>query len=338
VDQEQIILFSSDATLLYKGDVFRSLALPDCHSIQFRYTNQWVLPEILENPAAIRGRTGVIVFVAGNNQTSRWRRQRLSFHPIRICSIREAIFESDIEQFIAIIELCQFAQFNVQPTIGPPDMFLTKGLVTDYQPSTWLECVHRLERFYPQTLFYRVNRVLCGQDAVVPKYSNDTRTSFFQLDEETDYSLECLYYDPTGGDSPLWMTSHSEDIDFSNTFESGAGAMRDKRLIQLKTRLLTSRSAGAFITFHSTSGWTQSAAINDPNHVQITFHVRRRSWKTIYIGLFIALATCGLGLAQTGARSQAGQFFSITDWIIRVVGVMLISVSGALLYRFFNKT
>src|SRR5437588_609748 len=90
----------------------------------------------------------------------------------------------------------------------------------------WLECVRRLQPYYPKTLFFRLNRVLLGTDAVSPTYLRNFRMSRFDLLEETDYSLECLYYHPASrGDIPLSIKSDSEQIEISNTFASSAGLL-----------------------------------------------------------------------------------------------------------------
>jgi hypothetical protein len=153
--------------------------------------------------------------------------------------------------------------------------------------------------------------------------------SRFELDEETDYSLECLYFDPSSrGDTPLSIQCDSDQIQLSNTFAFGAGADLDKRFIHLKTGLLASRSARAFITFSSSKDPTA-----DHNNVQILWQIRRKWWKDWLFAGCVLVGAWGLGMVQIGTKISGGLavFFVL-------FGAGLVALGAALLYRFFNKT
>ena len=84
---------------------------------------------------------------------------------------------------------------------GPPQIFLTRGNLIGSEASNWLDCVQRIETHFNDVLFYRINRVLSGNKIIKPTYLEDARISRFDLDEETDYSLECLLLRPKGRDN-----------------------------------------------------------------------------------------------------------------------------------------
>src|SRR5205809_928325 len=61
-----IAFFSSDAHDLYKADVFRVLALPKNHTIQFRYKRKYIDGELLSNLDQLKGKEGCVFLVTGN--------------------------------------------------------------------------------------------------------------------------------------------------------------------------------------------------------------------------------------------------------------------------------
>ena len=250
--------------------------------------------------------------------------------PLRFCTVKEAFFDRDTEQLLVILELEQFVQCRFNVRQGPPDCFISSGKIHDYEATNWLECVRRLHTYFPNTLFFRLNRVLLGEDLITPTYLSNFRMSRFNLFEETDYSLECLYYHPSGvGDIPLLISSDSEQIEISNTFGSGAGAQLDKRLIPLKTDLLASSSARAFITFSSITDPRL-----DPNHVQTLWEIQRKRSKPWKFAGCILLGAVGLGVGQIGTKFSV--WWAVT--LLLLAGASFVAASAGLLYRYFYKT
>ena len=330
---DPIIFFSSDSTALYKGDIFRCLALPDGHTIQFRYRKKWVEPEIANAPCKAKDRFGLIVFVSGNQQKILADQRTFSYEPVRFCTVKEMFFDYDTQQLMTILELAQFVKCQFTVRQGPPHVFVTPGEIAEYEPSTWLECVRRLQPYYPHTVFFHVGRVLMGTESVSPTYLPNFRMSCFDLLEETAYAVECLYYHPQGaGEVPLTISSVSDQIEIGNTFASGAGAEFDKRVIHVKTRLLgSSRSARAFTTFSSSK---TNPPFGDQNYVQILWQVRRNPSKLWTFALCVLIGAVGLGVVQIGTK--------ISEWWLAVILLLLggacVAVSAGLLYWYFNKT
>jgi len=257
--------------------------------------------ELVDAPQKTKDRFGLIVFVGGNDERVPKEQRKLTYHSVRFCTVRDAFFDDDTEQLLVILELNQFVRCEFEVRQRPPDIFVTPGKITECEPSTWLECVRRLESYYPDTLFFRLNRVFAKTEVVSPTYLSDFRLSRFDLLEETDYSLECIYYDPSGqGNLPLSIECDSDQIEISNTFASGAGADLDKRLIHLKTGLLTSRSARAFITFSSCS--TDRSV--DPNHVQTLWEIQRKGSKPWKFAGCVLVGALGLARSSRDTRAQ----------------------------------
>jgi hypothetical protein len=177
-----IVFFSSDATALYRGDVFRCLALPEGHTIQFRYSTKWMHKELATDPRSVKGRFGLIVFVGGNNQSLQIYHRRLRFEPVRFCTVKDVVFDYDIQQVTLILELDQFVKCTFKVTQGPAsNVFVAPGEITSYEPTSWVECVKRLECYFSNTLFFRLSHVFddCGE--VKPSYVPALRLSRFDL-------------------------------------------------------------------------------------------------------------------------------------------------------------
>ena len=328
---EQILFFSSDATQLYKADIFRCLAAPDCFTIQFRYAKRWVQPDIGRDPEKIRGKSGIVVFVAGNEQTVPIERLQLKLYPIRFCKVQDAFFDHDTEKIIVVLALGRFIECKIETQEGPPKYYLTFGREIDHTALSWLASVRRLQSHFPGVVFFRLKAVTTKSEIVCPTYLDDYRMSCFDLEEESDYSLECLYYDPAGqGLLPLSIKCDSDQIEISNTFAFGAGSDLDRRPLHIKTRLLTSRSARAFTTFSSCA----NDCSDNPNYLQILWRINRNKWKDCLFALFVLPAAVGLGFVQLGSKANPDWYWSL----LVSFGALLIAASGGLLYRYFNKT
>jgi hypothetical protein len=331
VASDQILFFSSDATQLYQADIFRCLAAPDCFTIQFRYTKMRVQPEIWRDSKKIQGRPGIVIFVAGNDQKLQVEERKLQFYPIRFCTVKDAFFDPDTEQMIVILALGLFIDCKFDANEGPPKYWLTLGREADHSALSWVASVRRLQSHFPNVVFFRLKAVLAKSEVVHPRYLEDYRISCFDLEEEGDYSIECLYYDPAGkGLLPISIKSDSDRIQFSNTFAFGAGADLDRRPLHVKTGLLTSRSARAFTTFSCSS----NDCSDDPNYLQVLWRINRYKWKDWGFALCVLPAAVGLGLVQLGSKADHGWY-----WIsLALLGALFVAASGGLLYRYFNKT
>ena len=168
---EQILFFSSDATQLYQADIFRCLAAPDCFTIQFRYRETWVHPEIWRDPKKIRGHAGIVIFIAGNDQKLPIEERTLGFYPIRFCTVKDAFFDHDTEQMIAILALGQFIDCKFDANEGPPKYYLTRGHGAGHSALSWVASVRRLQSHYPNVVFFRLKTVLAKSEALHPTYS-----------------------------------------------------------------------------------------------------------------------------------------------------------------------
>src|SRR6266480_3485491 len=126
--QKRIIFFSSDASDLYKADIFRVLALPDGYTIQFRYERQYVLEEFREKPEQLKSRQAVIFFLAGNDLSKLPAERKLRPYPIRSCKVKDAFLDKNTDKVILILELSDFVNCVIDPVTDmdklPPNVFV----------------------------------------------------------------------------------------------------------------------------------------------------------------------------------------------------------------------
>lgn len=337
-----IILFSSDATDLYKADIFRVLALPKGYTIQFRYETKYVLEELRDKPEQLKSREAVIFFLAGNDLKKAPADRVLRRYPIRSCKVTDAFLDKNTKQLILILQLDDFVNCDIDPVTSerriPPAAFVSEASLNDFRLSDWIDRVKAVETDFPGVLFYGIAKIVRGNTEVPPSYDSERRLSFFNLEEESDYSIECSCYDPSGGRYPLQIRCTSEEIDLRNSFESGARARLDTKRLPLTTRTLKSRSAPAFFTFHSPIHQNDPGPFKDPNHVEVGWQLGRKWWKTLVFGLLTALAAVGLMLSEATLKDQSGPWAEPCRLAIALLGLAAIAIAAGQLFKFFNKT
>lgn len=343
--KDVVLFFSSDATPLYKGDVFRVLALPRAYRIQFRYPYGYVAEEFQKDPRPLIGKAGLVVFVAGNDLNKKENERTLQFFPIRACKVSDAFNDTTTEQIIVILELEEFAACSIDTTLTPdtarpPAKFVAQGTVADHRPTDWINRVKAVEGVFRDTLFYTLSDVRKKTEAVKPCYDAHTRSSYFNLEEECEYTLECSCYDPGGGLRPLRIDTKSDMIEIVNVFEAGARAPLDTRRLRVSPRTAKARSLQIRSMFFSPSTvpLSDTSPFADTNFVEIQWRIVRSWSKVMKFGVITAMAAIGLLFLQTGLADKDGSVrIDHTVSCVRVVGVVLIGAAAALLYRHFNK-
>jgi hypothetical protein len=336
MDDKKIILFSSDATELYKADIFRVLALPIEYTIQFRYERKYVLEKFRDNPAQLINREAVAFFLAGNDLNTPVGERKLKPYPIRQCKIKNAFLDKGTDQIILILKLDQFADCEIdsvtEPSRLPPHIFVGEAKLERLIESSWINRVKVVRDHFNKILFYHIRAILLENIEIKPVYSEARRISIYNLEEESEYSIECSCYDREHGDIPLHIKCQSTDVSLSNTFETGVRAVQDTRRLPLTIRSLTSDSAPAEVIFSSgTSGV-------DVNRVNLYWRLKRKPWKPWYLALLTTGGAVGLGLSEGVLKDKHGNFESLSDLAIKTAGVILIGLVAAQLFRFFNKT
>ena len=111
----------------------------------FGTRTKWVESQIANAPHGVKDRFGLIVFVGGNNQQVPAHQRIFTYEPVRFCTVKEVFFDYDTQQLVTILELEQFVKCQFNAREKPPNFFVTSGEIAKYEPTTWLECVQRLQ-------------------------------------------------------------------------------------------------------------------------------------------------------------------------------------------------
>jgi hypothetical protein len=356
-----VLFFSSDSSALYQADIYRCLALPAGHTIQFRYR-----PELIQErlrSAALKIKTGIIYFLTGNDMRIPTHKRNLSAHSIRQCSVTDAYLEEEIDQMTFILQLREFVSCPLDQIRLPlpsdallPETLVSEALVERVRPITWLEAVRSVEKYFPNTLFCHIDDVLEeGSTPISVGYSETLKHSYFSIKEDSEYAIKCICYDPEMQNQSLLIDYKSDDIQLSNVFEFGVGAGVDARLLPLRTRVLKVPSSQIFLTFYSPK--TQAPEIrpgqdrrkwcrifskgvrqpidsnpSDPNYFRIWLKIERKSSR------FRLFWRCSSGLALALVLTQLYDKLCFPCNIISAgFGILLAGYFAAELFNSFNK-
>jgi hypothetical protein len=336
-----LVFFSSDASVLYKADIYRCLALPAEYTIQFRYRPRWVHETVRRSLSKIKSRTGIIFFVPDIDQKTSEREPQFEWYPIRWCTVIDAFLEQDIDQITFILKLdgfvaCNLSESPVRSEALPPRKFVSEIALEDIHNITWIEAVHSVRAHFAHLLFCHIVGVLRNSEFISAEYSETLRHSYFPLEEDTEYAIKCICYEPERENRSLLIRYQGEEIEVSNSFESGIGAGIDVRLLPLRTRVLKVHSTQMFFTFYSPNPMAAGQPIDpnqsDPNHFRIWWQIRRKPSRIILFGVCSSALALALVLTQV-----SGKLCSPWNFALAFVAIVITGCAAAGLFNFFNK-
>jgi hypothetical protein len=301
-----------------------------------------VSEELRDSPAGLRGVDGIIVFVAGNDLSKPDTKRVLEFSPLRSCKIKEAFRDTNTAQIILILQLSDFVSCNIdgsKPRSGEAfKKFLVRAEVRNVRSDDWIKHADAIQSDFPGVLFFNIRSVFKDAEEVPPKYSYLSRSSYYEVQEEADYFVECSTYnnEQTNAVKRLVVSSKSDLVDWANPFESGVGSRSDTRKLQFSTRTLSSRSIPVHSVFYSSVS-EQSSPSGDPNNVAINWVLKRKQWKATTIGLFTGIAAVGITLVQLAGGDKDGKLSRRCRLTLTILGIILIAVAAGFMFNLFNK-
>jgi len=337
---DAIALYSSDATILYKADVFRAMALPSGYTMQFRYEKKYLAPQFHDKYESLKHKTGVIFFIAGNDVTKKISDRVLTRYSIRRCKIIDVFEDGTTKLVILIIELDSFVDCELDESIRhteqSPLYFVSALSPHKQQARQWYDQVKKIESHFPGVLFFTISELLSEGTVIKPAYDSRRRLSLFKIKEEANYTLKCSCYDREGGSRILEIETNSSDIYYANLFESGIGATRDPRWLPLTTGTLKTLSVPVVLRFYSPTNIIKKAQ-EDPNLVRLYFFVYRSRCKIYWLGFLSVLTVLGALFTQISSKNITDPP-SLVLIGIKLLGVVLFGFCASEFYRFFGKT
>ena len=174
-----LLFFSSDATELYEADIYRALALPEDSVLHFRYDTEFIMKSLYaeqskatvaseearsltsierERILELKGRPGVICFVAGNDQSLKEAEIEVSKRQkfIELTSLRRVVVkdveiaENTTELNHFYLALKEFVNFDLAVKVSqeqkPLEAFLSAIDYVDVQEDIWSNRVKEVIR------------------------------------------------------------------------------------------------------------------------------------------------------------------------------------------------
>ena len=339
MSNQTIVFFSSDATNLYKNDIYRCVSLPIGYCVRFRYLSKYLWAGVPDQPSsehheqvkekcdALVGKEGLVCFVSGNKGQD-VNENDLKFHCLRRVKVLSCFWEEELDEFNFILELRGFetGQIDRQQGEVPPDSWVGRLDVRDKKKCKWINAVKSIEPHFPETLFFYLKSVKDEGtgDVLRPAFLSDRQHSHFELADGSSYVLQCVFYDPTG-DKPI--NAEASGGGLAIVAPPRVGAIQDHKRIVLRTSSSSERSTDAVVyvrgnkDFFTELNWTITKSW-------------RRTLKFCGLSFGAAIGTCLLLLARGNLRETV---FSFVNAGLALLGAGMIAISAACLYHLFHK-
>jgi hypothetical protein len=343
---KKICLFSSDARPLYKQDVFRAMSYPKGFVIHFRYQSIHVNEDIRTLP----GKTGVIFFSTGNDLSIAAENRKISHVSIRevtIHSIEESNDTGLIHFYLLLGEFKSISLSDNPPEKLPPQKLVTELDVTEGKIAKWFEVVESIKSSFPHQLFYKFqigqNK---GNKTLKPQYNNLEKQSYYQLSDESNYTIEMAFFDtePSSSDNyhSLKVTSINESlVKLIAPTTIDLEARRDDRKYSIFTQTITSSGTATYFNFETIL--KSATGENSPTNrstidTTLKIEVSKNSKRTFAFACYTVLAAFSVGYAKllTDKIDLSGSFsWSLSMQFLLVI--ILGFISAFQLYKLFDK-
>jgi hypothetical protein len=334
-----IAFFSSDARDLYKADVFRVLALPKNHIIQFRYKKKYIDSELLADLDQLKGKEGCVFLVTGNTNPVDVNTERiLNLFSIRKVKILDYYNDIDkTQQVYFYLELLDFCDYQIHKDTSKGkqpsgDIFVSNLVVEGGPNNSWINRIETIKASFPSHLFFNIDSIKKDGNVITPNYSRSDHSSSFDLEDESQYQIDMSFYDLGEGTSIL-----SKEIDLTvlssnipNNFR--VNAPLDIRTFTFQTKSLIKQQEVTSLRFG------QSDKL-DVYHVDLQLNIERGFWKPFQFGLLTCLAALGIiGTQLVGKKTDELQMLlSFWNVGIAIISLIAIGAASAFLFQFFNK-
>lgn len=336
-----ICFFSSDARSLYLEDIYRALALPKKSILHFRYQQKYVDDTIVknlkkENSISYLKKEGVIFFVTGNRLTTE-ENQVKAYHSIRKVLIRDCYISDNTNLVHFYLELGDFFDYKIDDTY-PHEKFVAFVPLSEENNHKWIDIVKKVEPYFEETLFFHYE-IFNHQGIVVqPTYNKVLKDSIFNIEDESEYIINCSFYDMRQGTSSL---SYEDDDILTIYYKESTklSALVDDRQYKIVTRSINQK-----ITPQKLKFFPKTENSNEEKfEVQSFFCIKKRNRSISCFGFWTSLALLALILAQQLSLVLKKCFFHFSLFVSFLIIVLFLALlyvfglSASKLYSHFNK-
>lgn len=337
-----LAFYSSDAQKLYRADIYRALALPNGYTIHFRYMKKYIHDDILDELSRLSGQRGIIYYLTGNNQDIPADERKVESFSIREVVVKKIYRDKKMPAIHFYLELWDFIDaIPISDTDDhrlAPNTFVSKFNVTKGENNTWLDRVTAIKDQFEHEFFVNLDSLKQNGKVLPPKFSSHENSSFYEIEEESEYQVELTYFAPSGTDFSLCVENTNENALVEIPSGYMLGALRDTEIFRLNTRSLNCRKSFGHSRLRGCkANQEEKSSIIDPYYVQIQWQINRGRNKTFYFGLFTMLAAIGLVLGQVSTKDLSNLPMTSGNLLLSALGVFFIGISAAALFDIFNK-
>jgi|GEM_PF-1314131 len=340
-----ILFYSSDANALFKKDILTVLSLPTNQSVHFRYSQNFVAPDLLATLSQQEGREALIVYVKNNNPDIHEDQRVVHTLPIRrAIIIRTRIdehtqlvhFSLQLEEFIT----CDVA-YPADPGKIPPRQFVSHADLKTFTRISWHKKIEELVNFdnnFQESLFYyvQINKTKNGGVVSIdPRFDPYEEASYFKISEGRPYQLDLsIYISETNADDfekyECKLEYNQKDFVISNPSSIIIGTQMDNRRYKLVTKTIDTVKSFDYLKLIAQK--TDGSTVTQFYETLLRFHVRKSRSRALLFVFYILLSVFGTALVAT-SRNKVG------DYLIGQICVGVAFAVGAALglYYHFNK-
>jgi len=344
---KKVCLFSSDATSLYKKDVFRIMGLQNDFVIHFRYGIEH-LSMSLDDFKKLKGQSVLIFFTSGNDLAILAANRTLVNTPLREAEIVDLVDSPDTGLVHVFLKLKGFKKCDFQFTAvqnQPPLKWVSELEVTNEADTTWHERITAIKNQFVNQLFYKIELYNKDHTSIItPEYSPEQTNSFYKLSDESDYIIDVSFFDTaaTHSTTSQKLEISSED---KNSLKVNApqiidvGARRDNRKYNLYTQSLSTDSAYSYLNFKTIQNAPAAGAnANLDNDIQLAFQIDKNKMRAFFFSLYTVIAALSVGYSKLiSDKWDLNGSFDFSLFVHSILALSLGLFSFYKLYQLFNK-
>lgn len=340
---KDLVLFSSDSSELYKWDIYQALLLPHKSIIHFRYKNEYVDPTLLSDYKSLINREGIIFFTKGNDLSIPSDERIIEHISIRHVTIKEVEKAKNLNSLNFYLELGDFC--DCQPIDGidknelPPSHFVSLITLSEGPNPDWVKRVDAVKDEFPNTLFYFIESIKQKGNLLEPTYSFENKKSWYEINDESDYTITLSLYNPNRENIRLY--SESKEGLFETTINEIVPqvASIDTKHETITTHSLNKQKASACLRINQINldlEENKKSAKTNNKQVELWFSIKRGTDKIWKFGMLSASAALGI-MGTSVATKTPPLFIGYWPLVIGLGSLLLIGYVAAKLFDLFNK-
>lgn len=363
-NQKDLILFSSNSRDLYKEDIFNTIALPDEHVLQFRYSEEYIDPDIKNNLEDNNklleyfiGKKCLICYINNTRYSSEnislQKRMKgikdstITIKPIRIGEIIKVVYNKEISRFLFYVKLNKYkinSDDNEEIFSKKfSDIYRRGSLVSNIEISNYVkdgsfkEVVESILPFFENKYFYKIN-IMQKNVILKPHFNPDIYASEYKLNDGKDYIIEIITYENiTSGNSSDTKSSvvkieKSDELSLSKQIDPG-GSFNLNRL-ELSTSRIEYTNKQSIISFIEPKTEYKT---------NLVFKLNKPLKRAIFFSIAAIITLFAIPIFNVFVSFLKIQsVFLFTDFkmaiiIIVFLFLLILGCSLTLLYQTFNK-